>query len=71
MHALCTILVVCWFAATTLLALTAHASKMSFLAWFLIGTFLPVILLALLAECGRKRLHALIIFDHTLVESKV
>ncbi len=71
MHALCTFLVVCWFGATTLLALIAHISKMSFLAWFLIGTFFPVILLMLLAEYGRERLHALRIFDHTLVESKV
>ena len=71
MHALCTILVVCWFGATTLLALTARVSKMSFLAWFLIGIFLPVILLALLAEYGRERLHALLLFDHRLVESKV
>ncbi len=71
MNALCTVLVVCWLGATTLLALTAHASKMSFLGWFLIGMFLPAILLALLVEYGRERLYALLILDPALVQSQV
>ncbi len=70
MSTLCTILVACWLLATTLLASVAHASKMSFLGWFLIGLFLPAILLALLARYGRERLRALPMFHSKLVHSR-
>lgn len=63
------LLVACWLGAATLLAWTARASKMSFLGWLFIGVFFPAILLALLAEYGRERLHALLIFNPKLVQA--
>ena len=70
MNVFCLLSVACWLCAATLLGWTARASQMSFLGWFLIGVFFPVILLALAAEYARERLHALLILDPKLASSR-